>query len=146
MAKCPSCGANVNDSDRRCSKCGAKIIKENKISSKLIIGGIIGVFLIAVLGVFAIGMISNDSSTQTSDNSNVQTSSPTSNSQPTNNSQQSSEGSSSSGVYWASSKSNKFHNPGCEWAQKISSKNKVVFNSREEAINSGYVPCSVCNP
>lgn len=59
----------------------------------------------------------------------------------------SSSSSSSSGqTYWASSNSNKFHYPGCEWAQKISSKNKVVFNSREEALNSGYRPCEVCGP
>ena len=54
--------------------------------------------------------------------------------------------SSSGATYWASSSSGKFHNPSCEWAQKISSKNKVVFHSRDEAINSGYQPCSVCNP
>ena len=54
--------------------------------------------------------------------------------------------SSSGSTYWASSSSGKFHNPSCEWAQKISSKNKVVFHSRDEAISSGYQPCSVCNP
>ena len=57
-----------------------------------------------------------------------------------------SESSSSSATYWASSNSNKFHNPSCEWAQKISSRNKVVFHSRDEAINSGYQPCQVCSP
>ena len=55
--------------------------------------------------------------------------------------------SSSSGqTYWASANSDKFHYPSCEWAQKISGKNKVVFHSRDEAISSGYSPCSVCNP
>ena len=59
----------------------------------------------------------------------------------------SSSSSSSSGTtYLASSSSGKFHKPNCEWAQKISSKNKVVFHSRDEAISSGYQPCSVCNP
>ena len=58
----------------------------------------------------------------------------------------SSSSSSSAATYWASSNSGKFHNPSCEWAQKISGKNKVVFHSREEAINSGYVPCQVCSP
>ena len=53
---------------------------------------------------------------------------------------------SSSKTYLASSNSGKFHDPSCEWAQKISGKNKVVFNSRDEAINSGYQPCQVCNP
>ena len=58
----------------------------------------------------------------------------------------SSSSSSSGATYWASSKSGKFHLPSCEWAQKISSSNKVVFHSRDEAINSGYVPCQVCGP
>ena len=53
---------------------------------------------------------------------------------------------SSSVTYWASSNSDKFHNPGCKWAQKISSRNKVVFHSRSEAINAGYKACKVCNP
>lgn len=49
-------------------------------------------------------------------------------------------------TYWASANSDKFHYPNCEWAQKISSKNKVVFHSRDEALNSGYSPCHVCSP
>ena len=58
----------------------------------------------------------------------------------------SSSSSSSSQTYWGSSNSGKFHYPSCEWGQKISSKNKVVFHSRDEAINSGYQPCQVCSP
>ena len=58
----------------------------------------------------------------------------------------SSSSSSSGDTYWASSSSGKFHKPSCEWAQKISGKNKVVFHSRNEAISSGYQPCSVCSP
>lgn len=54
--------------------------------------------------------------------------------------------SSSSTVYYASAKTDKFHKPSCEWAQKISSKNLVTFNSRDEAIASGRSPCEVCNP
>lgn len=64
----------------------------------------------------------------------------------TTSSSSSSSSSSSGQTYWASSNSNKFHYPGCEWAQKISGKNKVVFHSRDEALNSGYVPCQVCGP
>ena len=52
----------------------------------------------------------------------------------------------SSSKYVASSQSGKFHTPGCEWAGKISSKNKVVFSSRDEAISRGYSPCKVCSP
>ena len=67
--------------------------------------------------------------------------------EPKQDTSSSSSSSSSSGAtYWASSNSDKFHNPSCEWAQKISSKNKVVFHSRDEAISSGFQPCSACNP
>ena len=59
----------------------------------------------------------------------------------------SSSSSSSSGqTYWASANSDKFHYPSCEWAQKISGRNKIVFHSRDEAISSGYSPCQVCGP
>ena len=54
--------------------------------------------------------------------------------------------SSSSTVYYASVKTDKFHKPSCEWAQKISSKNLVTYNSRDEAIAAGKSPCEVCNP
>lgn len=52
----------------------------------------------------------------------------------------------SGSTYLGSSKSGKFHKPSCEWAQKIKGNNKVVFHSRDEAINAGYKPCSVCSP
>ena len=43
-------------------------------------------------------------------------------------------------------KSNKYHLPSCEWAQKISPSNEIWFSSAEEAKAKGYVPCKVCNP
>lgn len=63
-----------------------------------------------------------------------------------NSQSSSSSSSSSSQTFWASKNSDKFHDPSCEWAQKISGKNKVVFNSRDKAISAGYRPCEVCNP
>jgi len=48
--------------------------------------------------------------------------------------------------YWGSKKSNKYHSPTCRWAQKISSKNLIKFNTPESAIKAGYVPCKVCKP
>ena len=66
--------------------------------------------------------------------------------QPIKKKKSSSSSSDSSVTYWASSKSGKFHYPSCEWAQKIYGSNKVVFHSRSDAINSGYVPCQVCGP
>jgi len=43
-------------------------------------------------------------------------------------------------------KSNKYHLPSCEWAQKVSPSNEIWFSSAEEAQAKGYVPCKVCNP
>ena len=48
--------------------------------------------------------------------------------------------------FWASQNSNKYHYPSCKWAQKINPKNLVKFNSPEQAIKAGYVPCKVCKP
>ncbi|SFE00872.1 micrococcal nuclease [Thermoanaerobacter thermohydrosulfuricus] len=39
-----------------------------------------------------------------------------------------------------------FHRPDCQWAKKIAPQNKVIFESREEAIKAGYRPCKVCRP
>ncbi|HHW57748.1 MAG TPA: nuclease [Clostridia bacterium] len=39
-----------------------------------------------------------------------------------------------------------FHYPDCQWAKKIAPQNKVIFESREEAIKAGYRPCKVCRP
>ena len=65
---------------------------------------------------------------------------------PKKSSSSSSSSSSPSVTYWASSKSNIFHKPGCEWAQKISGRNKIVFHSRDKALSSGFRPCQVCCP
>jgi hypothetical protein len=51
-----------------------------------------------------------------------------------------------SAEYWGSKSSNKYHNPTCKWAQKISPKNLVKFNSPEQAVKANYVPCKVCKP
>lgn len=49
-------------------------------------------------------------------------------------------------LYWGSSQSDKFHYPSCRWAHKIKHSNLIVFKSRQEALNAGYVPCKVCRP
>jgi methylphosphotriester-DNA--protein-cysteine methyltransferase len=51
-----------------------------------------------------------------------------------------------SAEYWASKNSNKYHYPNCRYAQKIKPSNLVKFNSPEQAIKAGYVPCKVCKP
>ncbi|HHV27442.1 MAG TPA: MBL fold metallo-hydrolase [Tissierellia bacterium] len=48
--------------------------------------------------------------------------------------------------YLGNSNTGKFHHASCRHAKKIASHNRVNFNSRDEAINNGYVPCKVCKP
>lgn len=48
--------------------------------------------------------------------------------------------------YMGNSNSMKFHLTTCTYAKKTSESNRVYFNSRDEAIKQGYVPCKVCNP
>ena len=63
------------------------------------------------------------------------------------NAQDNSSSSSSGGsTFVASSNSNKFHEPYCSQAQRISDANKITFSSRDEAINESYEPCEICYP
>lgn len=48
--------------------------------------------------------------------------------------------------YVGNANSKKFHYSDCASAQKIKSSNRVSFNSRDEAISNGYVPCKRCKP
>lgn len=48
--------------------------------------------------------------------------------------------------YVGNSNSKKFHYADCSSAQKIKASNRVSFNSREEAVSKGYVPCKICKP
>jgi phosphatidylserine/phosphatidylglycerophosphate/cardiolipin synthase-like enzyme len=50
------------------------------------------------------------------------------------------------GVFVASSRSQVFHKSDCKSAAKISEKNLVRYNTREEAIQAGKKPCGECNP
>lgn len=40
--------------------------------------------------------------------------------------------------------SNKFHSPTCPYLP--ASHNQVPFATRDDAVNSGMIPCKVCNP
>lgn len=51
---------------------------------------------------------------------------------------------SSSGVVVASKNGTKYHYPWCAGAKQISEKNKISFNSIEEARAAGYTPASNC--
>ena len=42
--------------------------------------------------------------------------------------------------------SKKLHTASCQWGQRMSARNKVFFNTYEEAIAAGYVPCKSCKP
>lgn len=48
--------------------------------------------------------------------------------------------------YVGNANSKKFHYSDCSSAQKIKASNRVTFNSREEAVAAGYVPCKRCSP
>jgi micrococcal nuclease len=50
--------------------------------------------------------------------------------------------------YVASRRSQRFvfHRPDCESAKKIRSENLIRFDSRNEALDSGYSPCRTCKP
>jgi len=50
------------------------------------------------------------------------------------------------GGYVASKNSQVFHRPDCKSAAKISEKNLVHYNTREEAIQAGKKPCAECRP
>lgn len=49
-------------------------------------------------------------------------------------------------IYIGHKGTKKFHRPNCRFGKKISEKNRVILNSRKEAINQGYIPCKVCRP
>ncbi len=48
--------------------------------------------------------------------------------------------------YIASKNSKVFHKPDCRWVKRISAKNLVGYNSREESIQAGKRPCKTCKP
>ena len=50
----------------------------------------------------------------------------------------------SSGTYIGNTNTGKFHRPSCHTLPK--EKNRIYFDSRDEAISSGYDPCKNCDP
>ena len=49
-----------------------------------------------------------------------------------------------SGTYVGSIDSDKYHIPGCRFAEKILPENEIWFDTAEEAQAAGYSPCGVC--
>ena len=48
--------------------------------------------------------------------------------------------------YVGNAHSHKFHYDNCRYVSQMNENNKVWFESREEAISAGYIPCKVCRP
>ncbi len=48
--------------------------------------------------------------------------------------------------YVGNANSGKFHFADCSSVNKMNPANRVNFNTRDEAIAAGYVPCKRCNP
>lgn len=130
MVKCPECGEVLDESkDKRCPKCGYILTDDlgtvsqskDKKSNNKIIAVIAVVVIISIIAVFASGMLSNNNTVDDTDSAD-------------------------DSVYWGSTKTDKFHLPDCEWAEKISEDNKIIYQSREDAIEDGKEPCGECNP
>ncbi len=51
-----------------------------------------------------------------------------------------------SGSYIANANTGVFHYSWCHYVNRMNEENKVLFTSREAAINAGYRPCKVCDP
>lgn len=126
--------------------------EKDAMDKKTLVFGIVAIVAILVIALAFFGTVMNNTSSDLQGTSQVSSSSGDSaqvSSSVNNSSEKSVTGSSdakSGTVYWASVKTNSFHKPSCEWAQKISDDNKIVFHSRQDALNSGRQPCEVCNP
>ena len=155
LIKCPNCGFENPDTATGCGDCGEPLPKKevksqpkkesqskakSNSSNTKIIAVVAIIVIIAIVGVVASGMLSNTPSDNVNvdDKSNVVS--------PVADNNTSDKDSSSHTEYWASAKAEKFHLPTCEWAQKISDSNKIVYQSRNDAIEDGKVPCTACNP
>ena len=49
-------------------------------------------------------------------------------------------------AYVGSAESDKYHKPTCRWTGNINDVNLVHFDSEDEAVASGYIPCGTCKP
>ena len=51
-----------------------------------------------------------------------------------------------SSSYIGNAHTHKFHYSDCRYVGRMNEDNKVYFESRDEAVDAGYVPCKVCRP
>jgi len=49
-------------------------------------------------------------------------------------------------AYVANMNSDLFHHPSCKWVERIGNRNRVVFNTRAEALANNFRPCRACQP
>ena len=153
MVKCDNCGTENSSDAVRCKKCGESFdSKKGGSSNTKIIAIVVIIIVIAIVGVFASGILTkapaqSDAQVVAPQQTPVanNTTSVSNNTTATSDSNSASSSSESS-TYVASAKTDKFHRPDCEWAQKISGSNKITYSSRDQAIAAGKTPCSVCNP
>ncbi len=69
------------------------------------------------------------------------------NSVPSSDSDGSTQGSTpTTDVYYANTKTKKFHLPSCGYIKNTSNENLYVCESRDELTESGYTPCKKCKP
>ena len=148
MVKCKKCGEENSSSAVRCKNCGEPLDKSKPANSSnfKIIAIVAVIIVIALVGVFASGILSNNSSDTTVSNTQQLEPTKTVLNNTTSTSNDANNTDSAPSYYVASVKTDKFHKPDCEWAQKVSDANKVTYPSRDDAIADGKVPCSVCNP
>jgi micrococcal nuclease len=48
--------------------------------------------------------------------------------------------------YIGNKHSTRFHRPSCKYAAQMEDKNKIIFRTKEEALDSCYSPCRFCQP
>jgi len=48
--------------------------------------------------------------------------------------------------YLGNKRSLRFHHPSCKYALQMADRNKIVFKTREEALDSCHSPCRSCEP
>lgn len=150
MVQCRECNSEVSDKANFCPKCRTPLKsnedtpKSPKIASDKK-GGFNPILIVAMIAIVAIvalgaGLLLGGSGDESAPvvNNTTETKDVAEDVNPAP--------ASSNVTYVCSQKSDKFHLPDCEWAQKISPKNKITYNSRDAAISDGRIPCQVCNP
>ena len=135
MVQCRECNSEVSDKAKFCPKCRTPLKSNEDVpKSPKIVSDIVA---IAALGAgLLLGGGSDDSPAAVNNTAESDDVAEDVNPAPA----------SANVTYVCSQKSDKFHLPECEWAQKINPKNKITYNSRDAAVADGRIPCQVCNP